>query len=184
MKLKIIAIFVIALILFAGISLKGNLFFFMKANGFWIENGLDFKIIEKEGDIAKAGREGEILKIRIFEDWDKGKFEKYRVEQEVLLKGIFEPQLPPYPEFLTKETGCDEKYKPVQKQNSFGNYKILYAGERFGYGICVDDLIKYRASIGYFYCPEKKMAVQLEYFVPQEGGEGKLINLNNSFKCK
>lgn len=178
------AIFIIALIVFAAAYFKDNLAFHAKINGFWLENGMDFKITESGDNRIKAENDGEILKIRIFKDFEKEEFEKYAREQEALLKGIFEPQLPPYPEFLTKETGCDKKYKPIQKQNNYGGYKILYAGERFGYGVCVDDLIRYWASVGYFYCPEKKMAVQLEYFVPQDMGQEKLINLNNSFKCK
>lgn len=184
MKLKIIAIFIIALIVSVAAYSKNNLFFYAKMNGFWLEDGMDFKITEKGENRIKAENGGEILKIRIFKDFEKEEFEKYAREQEALLKGIFEPQLPPYPEFLTKETGCDKKYKPIKKQNSYGDYKILYAGERFGYGVCVDDLIRYQASIGYFYCPEGKMAVQLEYFIPQDENRGKLINLNNSFKCK
>lgn len=178
-KIGILAGF-LSLLLF--ILFKNSAFFYLKTKGVSVD-GIDKLSIENRGeDYVVLGGDGKRVKMKFF-DLNKEKFDNYFKEQSILLKGIFEPQLPPYPEFLTKETGCGKKYKPIQKQNDFGEYYLLYAGERFGYGVCVDDLIEYRASLGYFYCPKKEMGVQLEYFVPKNS-EIDLINLTNSFKCK
>lgn len=134
------------------------------------------KILAESGD--------EILKIEIVKDIGKSKAEEYVKNQSALLMGMFEPQLPPYPEFLTKQTGCNEKYKPQEKESQYGKYFTLYAGDRFGYGICVDDLIKYKASLGFFYCPEKNILFKTEYFIPLNEDFNKIINLNNSVICK
>jgi len=100
-----------------------------------------------------------------------------------MLKSIFEPQLPPYPEFLTKESGCAERYKPIEKESGYGKYFIMYAGERLGYGVCVDDLIKYKASLGYFYCKNSNKVFKVQYFINKEKGNDKISDLNNSFVC-
>lgn len=142
-----------------------------------------FKITDRKGNNIIAERDKEIIKIKVLNNFDKNRAEKYTQEQVVLLNGLFEPQLPPYPEFLTKETGCNDKYKPVRKENRYGEYYLLYAGKRLGYGICTDDLIEYRASMGFYYCPKINSLFKIEYFVPKNEDINKLINLNESFNC-
>ena len=97
-----------------------------------------------------------------------------------MLLGVFDPRLPPYPEFMTRESGCPDKYKPVRKEGRLGPYYILYAGKRLTYGGCSEDLIEYRASIGFFYLPKEKRVVRLEYFIPTARAIDALIGLNDS----
>ena len=100
-----------------------------------------------------------------------------------MFNGIFEPQLPPYPEFLTRETGCGKKFRPIQKSNDYGNYYLTYAGTRGGYGICTDDLVVYRASFGFFYCEQEKTLIKLEYLTQDVHADDGLIRINESFVC-
>ena len=161
-----------------------DLYYQLGKIGIVIDDVENFKIIDRKSNNIIAERDKEIIKIKVLSNFDKNKAGKYIREQVALLNGLFESQLPPYPEFLTKETGCDEKYKPISKKNRYGEYYLLYAGKRFGYGICVEDLIEYKASMGFFYCPEKNGLYKIEYFVPKNEDVKKLINLNESFNCK
>lgn len=132
-----------------------------------------------EGHLV-AGRDMEIIRIKTVDGLDGPGVEAYIKEQSAMLLGVFDPRLPPYPEFMTRASGCPDKYKPVRKEGRYGPYYLLYAGKRLTYGGCSEDLIEYRASIGFFYLPEKKRVIRLEYFIPKDRDIDALISLNDS----
>lgn len=183
---------IIAIILFVTAVAVGAYFFRannnlshqFKKNGIHLSEIEGFKLKELTENKIFAERDGEILKIEIIKNINESKAEEYVKNQTALLKGMFESQLPPYPEFLTKESGCAEKYKPKEYQGKYGKYFILYAGNRLGYGVCVDDLIEYRASLGYFYCQDKDTLFKIEYFSDLNKDLNAIVNFNNSFVCK
>lgn len=190
MKIKgktIIAILIIVAVVIATIIyfLKINDSFEYRLKKIGIElEGIDgFKVKEIAKNKMLAERGDEVIKIEIVDSEIKNTREDYIKRETMLLKSIFEPQLPPYPEFLTKESGCAERYKPTEKEVGDGIYFVLYAGERLGYGVCVDDLIKYRASLGYFYCENSNKTFKIQYFINKEEDDKKIIDLNDSFRC-
>lgn len=161
----------------------GSLAYLLKKNGSEVSGGTDFNITQRFENNFQAENGEEVIKIKIFKDFSTKEAEEYIANQTVLLSGIFEPQLPPYPEFLTKQTGCDKKYKPIKENEKYGDSYLMYAGSRFGYGICNDDLIEYKASLGFYYCPESKTLFKLEYFIGEDEDFGKLQALSKSFNC-
>lgn len=171
----------IAFILFNNRSDKFS--YQLKKQGIIISEIEGFKIIKKGKDNISASNGESIIKIKFFKDITSEESNKIINEKTSLLHGLFEPQLPPYPEFLTKETGCDERFKPIKKEGQFGNYYLTYANQRFGYGICADDLVKYKAALGFFYCPQKENLFKLEYFISQDKDFSKISNLMESFSC-
>lgn len=178
----------ILIAVFAAISIyvvvmRSKFSYQLKTQGIRIGIAEDFKVKDISKDKIEAENDGEILKIEIIDNVAKEGNDKYLQREFTMLKSIFEPQLPPYPEFLTKESGCAERYRPIEKDSKYGRYFILYAGERLGYGVCVDDLIKYRASLGYFHCKNSNKIFKVQYFVKKEDGDDKIINFNNSFVC-
>ena len=162
---------------------KSNLNYQLKKRGVEISAAQGFKITRRDTQSITANKEAEIIKIDFFENLSRDETEKYIAGQLALFNGLFEPQLPPYPEFLTKETGCDEKFKPIERNSHYGNYYLVYAGKRFGYGICTEDLIEYNASLGFFYCPQRDTLFKLEYFIPKDNDFNELIVLFESFVC-
>lgn len=147
--------------------------------------GVDnFKIKEISDNGFVAESAGEIIKIEIASAGDKITANDYINKEIALFQGIFEPHLPPYPEFLTKEASCAEKYKPIASEYRYGKSFILYAGSRLGYGICADDLVAYRATLNYFYCKNSNKVFKVEYFISKKEKDQKLIDFNNSFTCK
>lgn len=141
------------------------------------------QISEKRERSITAYNGENVLKVKIFEDMDREEMNAYVVQQTTLFEGIFEPQLPPYPEFLTRETGCDEKFQPTLKEHDHGTYYLVYTGERFGYGVCADDLLAYKAALGFFYCPKEQTLFKWEYFVPTGGEFDDVADLTDSFQC-
>lgn len=110
--------------------------------------------------------------------------QRYSDEQSVLLEGIFNPQLPPYPEFLMQENACDEKYHPIRMETQYGVFYTLFANDRFGYGVCSDDAIAYRSGFGLFYCPNKNTVVHVELFMKSTTPRRDVENIMASFACK
>ncbi|PIR58053.1 MAG: hypothetical protein COU71_00700 [Parcubacteria group bacterium CG10_big_fil_rev_8_21_14_0_10_38_31] len=161
----------------------GSLAYLLNKNRVTLEGIIDFSITQRFENNFSAENDGEIIKVKIFNDFNAKEAGEYIASQTVLLNGLFEPQLPPYPEFLTKQTGCDDKYKPIKENGEYGDSYLMYAGSRFGYGVCVDDLIEYKASLGFYYCPESKTLFKLEYFTGKNEDFGKLQTLNKSFNC-
>ncbi|KKS59428.1 MAG: hypothetical protein UV24_C0001G0016 [Candidatus Nomurabacteria bacterium GW2011_GWA2_42_41] len=134
--------------------------------------------------ILAVNNNDDVIKIETIQKTTKDFANEYIQKEITLIESFFEPQLPPYPEFLTQESACDEKYKPVTQKSHYGEHLIMYAGERFGYGVCVDNLIKYRATLGYFYCDDTNMLFKMQYFTDKDASVEKLNNFNNSFVCK
>ncbi len=71
----------------------------------------------------------------------------------------------PYPGVITNKIVCPDSLKPIIKNssNEFKKY-IVYASRRLTYGVCSEDLIKYKSLIYFDYCkPDFRM---YELFVP------------------
>lgn len=63
-----------------------------------------------------------------------------------LLESLFSPTDSPYPEVLTNVIQCPEECKPKTKETENGIIYTLFAGDRFTYGICAQDLVAYYSS--------------------------------------
>jgi len=142
-----------------------------------------FIITKNEAGRITAVSGDDILKLQFFEDVTEDFAKQYIEEKTTLFNGLFERQLPPYPEFLTRETGCEERFKPLKREDGFGEYYIVYAGSRLGYGVCVDDLVEYRAVLGYLSCPDRRLLLKFEYFVPKNNDVNKLDIFAKAFQC-
>lgn len=70
------------------------------------------------------------------------------------IKVLYQPRFSTYPEVISREIVCDNKYKPLFGQIDSGSLTVYYAvgqlTDRLTFGACADDLIKYR-GIQFFY---------------------------------
>lgn len=185
----IIAVF--AALFLVNIQNKSDLGYQLKKRGFLISGAGSFQIksidsgdLLSEGENITAEINNEILKIKILENFSKEKAEGYKKNQSALFEGLFNPQLPPYPEFLTNKTECAEEFLPVKKTANLGDYYLVYANERFGYGICAQDLVKYKAGFGIFYCENSKKLFKIQYFIDKANDYGKIEYFVESFRCE
>lgn len=183
LALSLIAISVIFCVMYIR-NTYHNLHRQLYSNGASLSGIDNFKISDASDDSVLAEYNGEIIKIKIIPKQSKEIADNYIQKEIALFQGIFEPHLPPYPEFLTKEASCAEKYKPIASESRYGKSFIVYAGDRLGYGVCVDDLIHYRASLSFFYCENSNKVFKVEYFIDKMSADKKLTDFNNSFVCR
>lgn len=104
---------------------------------------------------------------------------KFINDKKELLKLLFEPTTSPYPEFITNIVKCGDEFKPKEKAVKNGVIYSLYAGERFNYGVCSQDLVKYYSSYGIFDCGRKGI-FEVNLFSTDNSKIEKMIK---SFKC-
>lgn len=96
------------------------------------------------------------------------------------LMALYEPSTSPYPEVITNIITCPDDFKPHQIQDSRGSVYKLFAGERFGYGICTNDLIKYQSLLGMFDCGGKGV-FEIKLFDVKSAD--RIQGVMNSFAC-
>ncbi len=157
----------------AGLGLGAN-----DIEGFVIKESVDGLYLAEK----RSNETIEIIRIKATENIENNAAQKSINEQIKLMAGVFEAQLPPYPEYLTKEIGCAERFRPKRKETPIGFYNLMYAGKRLTYGVCVDDLAFYTAGQGFFYAPDKKRLLKIDYFIPKDMGREKIERFFNSLK--
>ena len=158
-----------------GIKLNG-------IEGFNIEgNSLKNRDFDERYIFAKND-DGEIIRIRILYDIEKDESEQYVNDQKIALLSLYEPVPPPYPEFIGKEISCGEKYKPTLKNSDFGDYYLLYASERLGYGVCDDSMGGYNSLLGYFSFNNKLL--KIEIFIDKNKKTDLIENIISSMEYK
>lgn len=62
-------------------------------------------------------------------------------------------------------------------------YYILYANDRFTYGVCSDDLVKYRAIFYLVHCKQSNELYQIELFISPEEFTHSLVDELQLFDC-
>lgn len=152
-------------------------------DGLNIQGAEQFIVTESGVDYFTGEHQGEIMRVKIMRNFSTEEAQRYRDEQAALLEGLFVSQLPPYPEFLMQESACGEKYQPIKKETEFGIYYVLFANDRFGYGVCADDLIAHRAGFGLFYCPAKRTMATIEIFGDAGASVQNIEEFLTSFGC-
>lgn len=105
--------------------------------------------------------------------------QKYIDDKKFLFKSLFLPTTSPYPEVITNIVECPEEFKPKVKETEQGTIYTLFAGDRFTYGICAQDLAVYHSAYGIFDCKEKGIFEVRLFSKTKEG----LQPLIESFTC-
>lgn len=130
------------------------------------ENGDSLEIISKD------------LKITIVKSVSENN-SKFINDKKELLRLLFEPTTSPYPEFITNIVKCGDEFKPKKQVVKNGVIYNLYAGERFNYGVCSKDLVRYYSRYGIFDCGRKGI-FEVNLFSTDDLKIDKIIK---SFKC-
>lgn len=92
----------------------------------------------------------------------------------MMIQSIYDSSFSPYPGAISNEIVCDPKFIPqlvsVDYRGLVIKYFIVYLSERLTYGVCVDDLARYRAVIAWAYCQTQSELRQLEFIAPKDAG--------------
>jgi len=129
----------------------------------------------------------QILRVRKITNSPEDGAANYINDKKTQLESIFDPYRSPYFEILTNKIVCPEEFNPIYRESTNINnkviYYILYANERFTYGVCSEDLIKYRAVVAFTYCKNTKDIYHLEYFIPNQEYTETAEETIRSFSC-
>lgn len=104
---------------------------------------------------------------------------KYIADKKFTLDSLFLPTTSPYPEVITNIVECPQEFKPKIQSVENATIYTLFAGERFNYGVCSQDLVKYYSEYGIFNC-KKKGVFEVRVF---SEFEGEIEPIAKSFKC-
>ena len=192
-----IALIVIAVvIIFRDYHQRRDLSFLLKSFNVDMNLSRHFFVIKQEtrkGDpfflrTIFAQGDKDIIKMKIFSRIPPPEARRFVDNESQLMQSLFTDYASPYPGRISMKKTCPDAYRPefVTSDNSdslrAGYY--LYANERFDYGGCVEDFIKYRAVKGFIYCKAKNEMYQIEYFTPKDHPTQNYREVVNSFRCQ
>ena len=189
---KRIFVFGIILLVLLYFSILNQKFTLSSKINIYIPNLEDFKeegiYKNKEGSTVHIEAENDkvLLKMRISKKIDKESAEEYMNYQLNMLNSTFEPIKSPYPGRITRERVCSEEFKlvKVNKDNSSSTYYLLYSTNRYSYGTCSWDSIRYRVIFLFRYCENKKELYQVEMFIPVDEFNESYEKMAEKVRCK
>ena len=155
----------------------------------------NYRIIERDSNIIKDSRvqdvtaifENRTLQIKKLSLLTEDVANAYIQQKKAEIESVFEPSRSPYFQGLTTTIECPKEFRPIYNEsiNEKNNvsYYILYANERFDFGICSKESTIYKEIIGFTYCKNAKDVYQLKYFVPNEEFNQTDEETIRSFSC-
>lgn len=105
------------------------------------------------------------------------------------IKALYQPRFSTYPEVISREIICEDRYKPSFGRVTAENLTIYYAvgqlTDRLTFGACADDLIKYRGIQAFYRCSSPPADVELTVAssVLNEFSQDFFNNLAGSITC-
>lgn len=140
-------------------------------------SGLSVTDIEAENNDA-------LLRLELVRGMNEKLASLYLEEKEVGIESLFLTQPAHYPGAITREVECPAQFHPEKGDIRGMAYYIMYANERFFYGVCAQELVKYRSIMGLRYCKEQKTFVEAKLFFPPEiFNKDRALELLGSFQC-
>lgn len=105
------------------------------------------------------------------------------------IRTLYQPRFSTYPEVISREIICQDKYQPSFGQAATENLTIYYAigllTDRLTFGACADDLIKYRGIQMFYRCSSPPTDIELTVAtpIPTEISPDFFIRLTESVTC-
>lgn len=131
-----------------------------------------------------AQRGADFLHIELTENLGGELGQFYQSEKKGSIESLFLPYTTGYPGALSQEVACPDEFHPSYGEVGDMYYYIMYANDRFSYGICAYDLVKYKSALGLAYCGKSDVFVEVKLFSPQEVfSEEDALELLRSFNC-
>lgn len=124
-----------------------------------------------------------LIKIKILNNFNLEKAENYISDKLFVINSLYRGIHSPYPGDLSNRIECSNEFKPLKISNNPFDYHIVYASDRFTYGACSFDLIKYKSLFFFFYCENIEQFYQIELFIPINEDTLTYENSLKSIKC-
>lgn len=111
------------------------------------------------------------MRVRVTTELGPGEGAALAREERALLDGLFEDHQAPYPGALSNTLRCADELRPadVEPRGDALYLVQLYANDRYAFGGCAEDLLRYRATAGAWFDEGRAELIRVEYFEPKEG---------------
>jgi len=124
-----------------------------------------------------------IIQMKVLKDVDLEKVNTYISDKMFMINSLFRGVSSPYPGALSNRIECPEEFKPLKLANKPFDYYIVYASDRFTYGVCSWSLIKYKSIIYFLYCDKEKKLYHIKLFMPANKEISDYGKILTSIKC-
>lgn len=123
---------------------------------------------------------------KVIDDNSQENSSEQKLEQ---IKALYQPRFSTYPEVISREIICEDKYKPSFGRVTIGNLTVYYAvgwlTDRLTFGACADDLIKYRGIQIFYRClsPSVNIELTVAEAISNKFSEDFFNNLSGTIHC-
>ncbi|MDP3901022.1 MAG: hypothetical protein Q8Q38_01665 [bacterium] len=146
------------------------------ASGVLLPSIGDFRVTKAEArkvsDLSvtnvEAESNGTLLRLELTRGMDAKLAQLYLEEKRVGIESLFVTQPAHYPGIITREVDCPPQFQPEKGALGDMTYYVMYANDRFSYGVCVQDFVTYRSLMGLMYCEDQKMFLEAKLFSPAD----------------
>lgn len=127
---------------------------------------------------------GDRLRLRVTEGLDAAAAAEIVRDERYQIANLFEDRQAPYPGELSNTLKCPENFRPVEvtgRDDALGMVG-LYANDRLTFGGCSEDLLRYKATVGFFHDPAARRLFRVEYFTPMGENGSDAADVVRSFR--
>jgi hypothetical protein len=121
-------------------------------------------------EYARAANGTVIADVWVFHEMSASAAARFSKGEQDMLESVFDEQVSPYPGDLSNRIKCQDKYLPLKQEfHNKGSWLVLYTlyvNDRFVFGGCTDDVLKYAAVISMIYCENRATLFKAIFYTP------------------
>ncbi len=128
-----------------------------------------------------------VLKVEVIAGIDSASASTMIADGMMGLQALYANALSPYPGDISREVVSDRRFQPqIVSTNMDGcslNYALIFANERFGYGVASADAVRYRSLVGWIHCANRSTLYKVRHFAPLTVRDEDLVQFYRRLKC-
>lgn len=136
------------------------------------------EVYEKNKNRFRALYSDQIKKVRldIQTNINHSRAQELFRSRQASLESLFEERPATYPGTISRQTTCQQKYKPVVTKSDQNDAEITIANnmmftDRFTMGACLDDLLPNKGFIAWYWCENTNTFYQIEALSPKDNDQ-------------
>jgi hypothetical protein len=128
-----------------------------------------------------------VLKIEVIADLDAASASTMIEDGMMGLQALYANALSPYPGDISREVVSDRRFRPQMVSTNIDgrslNYALVFANERFGYGVASADAVRYRSLVGWIHCANRSTLYKVRHFAPLTVHDEDLVQFYRRLQC-
>ena len=136
------------------------------------------EVYEKSKNRFRALYSDQIKKVRldVQTNINHSRAQELFKSRQASLESLFEDRPAAYPGTISRQTTCQQKYKPVIAKINQNDVDITIANnmmftDRFTMGACLDDLLPNKGFIAWYWCENSDTFYQIEALSPKDNNQ-------------